>query len=301
MAEQGSHHRVPQSVEDLSALGQSAQQENIPRLGRRAMAALIWMLENPHRAAVCSITEIAVEAGVDPSTLTRLGKRLGLAGFTDLQEVFRKHIAQRGLFYSNHAKGIMDRRSSGRANRFQQLAHEEVERILATASGTDDASIEKASELICNANNVYVIGVRATYSVAYFFGAFASFLRPRVAMLGISGGAIAEELAQVSRDDVFVVVSFRPYTKVAVEACAAMAKRNVPIVAITDASSPLAGEGESRVTLRTQGPFYFNSAVSSFLLVELLLSSVAEMLGPRAIAHMHEVEALLAETSIETD
>lgn len=292
---------VPQTTSELSAIVEGVRRGDDRRIGRRALGALVSMLEHPHRAAVQNISQIAKETNVDPSTLTRLGQRLGFSGFTELQEVFRRHVAERGLFYSTQTQGLIERNHSGAPNGLQDLANEEVGRLLETVAGLDEDEVRRAAELICKAEVVYVMGLRATHAVAYFFTSFASFLRPRVFMLGTSGNAIAEEMAQITEKDVFVPVSFRPYTQITVDACTAMMKRDIPIVALTDLSSPIAGEGPSHVTLRARSPFYFSSAASNFFVAQILLSAVAQQLGEAAIGHMGNVEVLLRELSIETE
>src|SRR3546814_17280161 len=76
-------------------------------LGQKALAALIGMLEAPHRAAVQSISEIARDSGVDPSTLTRLGQRLGFQGFPELPELFRNHVVKRDGYYSSQTQQLL--------------------------------------------------------------------------------------------------------------------------------------------------------------------------------------------------
>lgn len=291
--------RVPRSVADLSAIAEAVQRGSDRRLGRRALAALVSMLQQPHRTAVQNISQIAQEAKVDPSTLTRLGQRLGFSGFTDLQEIFRKYVAERGLFYSSQAENLMARDQPGSNGSVRDLANQEIRKLVETSAAIDQRHLDRATRLICNAQVVYVLGLRATHAVAYFFAAFAHFLRPRVVMLGASGAAFAEELAQISENDVLVAVSFRPYTQMTVDACVAMRKRDIPVVALTDLSSPIAADTSKHVTIRARGAFYFNSALPHFFIVQALLSEMAHHLGPEVVKHMNSIESLLKEMSIE--
>ena len=56
-----------------------------------------------------SISELAASLGVNPSTLTRLAKRLGFEGFSDFQSVFRDAIASEPrYFYSRQADHLLE-------------------------------------------------------------------------------------------------------------------------------------------------------------------------------------------------
>ncbi|MCZ7596639.1 MAG: hypothetical protein M5U09_01190 [Gammaproteobacteria bacterium] len=62
-------------------------------LGTRAFHTLAWLVDEPHLAAVSTITDLSRRLNVNASTLTRLAKRLGYGGFNELQAVFRRHVA----------------------------------------------------------------------------------------------------------------------------------------------------------------------------------------------------------------
>src|SRR3546814_7616707 len=97
----------PRSLESLRSLIEGSRNGADLGLGQKALAALVGMLEAPHRAAVQSISEIARDSGVDPSTLTRLGQRLGFQGFHELQELFRNHVVKRSAETPSELQSLM--------------------------------------------------------------------------------------------------------------------------------------------------------------------------------------------------
>ena len=87
--------RTPQSLEELRTLALAlARGEGDLSLGGKAQSVFSRLLDAPEQAAVRSISELAASLGVNPSTLTRLAKRLGFDGFSDFQSVFRNAIAK---------------------------------------------------------------------------------------------------------------------------------------------------------------------------------------------------------------
>jgi DNA-binding MurR/RpiR family transcriptional regulator len=288
--------RPPRSIDDLTRwIGPNGDAV----LGKRAHAALTKMLQAPHLAAVQSISEIASNNNVDPSTLTRLGKRLGFHGFTGLQDLFRNHVVQRTGYYSDRTQKLLTKKPEGGSDLARLLAEEEVKNVHDTIYRITDKTIEKAVSLIVNARRVYVLGLRASFSFAHFFAYHLGFMGQDVMLLGGAGFTVAEDLAHLTERDVLVVVSFRPYATVTVSAAKFAASRGVPLVAITDLGSPYGEAGKKCVEICVASAVYFNQSLSSLLLVELLLAAVAKKVGPSAVQAIQDLELQLRKLDIE--
>ena len=87
-------------------LEQITQGQVALRLGAQARRVLTAMVEQPQRAAVSTISQLATELGVNASTLSRLAQRLGYSGFNDLQAVFRRELTEGSHFYSEQASRL---------------------------------------------------------------------------------------------------------------------------------------------------------------------------------------------------
>lgn len=252
-------------------------------------------------AAVQSISEIARNQGVDPSTLTRLSQRLGFQGFSDLQQLFCDHVVARSGYYTDRAQRILSKRQEEGLEFVNELAGEEISNILETSSALDQAALFKAADLIGSSRRVYILGLRASYSIAHFFSYFLGFLRHDVILLGGAGFTIGEDLAHLTTEDVLLVISFRPYTNVAISACRSAKERGIPTVALTDISSPISQNRCSDVSLFVQSDYYFNIALSNFFLAQALLSTVAKKLGSDVLRGMSDLEHQLQSLDIETN
>jgi len=71
----------------------------------RLMRAASYAIDNPEEVAFGTTAEIAAKAGVQPSTLVRLGQHFGFSGFSDMQEVFRAEI-RKGWRLWRSAQGL---------------------------------------------------------------------------------------------------------------------------------------------------------------------------------------------------
>lgn len=293
---------TPSSVEDLRVvLNDERAKSGRSRVGEKTLAVLADMLDRPGSSAVDSISEVATRNGVDPSTLTRLGKKLGFAGFAELQDIFRRHVSQTQPFYSSRVQDrvaeqvtIDDPRELLRVH-----AQSESQRVLQTANSLDAGAITRAVDAIVSAKHVCVLAMRATYAFSYFFGTYLGTLRENVRILGGPGQALTSELASLTPDDLLVAVTFRPYTRAVVTAVEIMKENGVPILALTDANSALQVGPEHGTSVVMNEPFYFDSATSQFFTIQTILLAAARRLGPAAVAITKRRERLDKALNIE--
>ena len=158
---------------------------------RRAAETLIEHLDdlNSYRAA-----ELAALAGVSKATLSRLCRSLG---FVDFEEV-REHLRAR--------------RYAGEPQRV------EVAPSLAGFAGQQAESIHRALQqpaladvidLLATARQITVVGWRNSHPVAMHLRQQLAHTRPDVRLAPLPGQVIGEELADLTADDLVMVVGFR--------------------------------------------------------------------------------------------
>src|SRR3546814_648971 len=135
----------PRSIEELRELVVLISREQSPiSLGGKALEALAKLVDAPEQAAVRTISELGDLLSVNASTLTRLSKKLGFAGFNDFQNIFRQAIADdERYFYSRQAGRLMSTTPAGDQSRavFERLAREtaaNVEGFMARIAAATD-------------------------------------------------------------------------------------------------------------------------------------------------------------------
>ncbi|MFA7436809.1 MurR/RpiR family transcriptional regulator [Castellaniella sp.] len=289
------------SIQDLRNIV-TAEQKSTGRskVGTKALAVLADMLEHPGAAAVESISELAARNAVDPSTLTRLGKRLGFTGFNGLQDVFRHHVAETEPFYSARIKESLSAQpSQGTQALIWHHLQSEADKILAMARDLDVHAAERAVEQLVAAKRVYVLALRATYGLGFYFSSYLSTLRTDVNMLGGPGNALATELDRITTEDVLVAISFRPFTKSTVAVVDVLRDAKVPLLTITDTKSPIALDASHGTTITIDHPFHFDSSATHFAVLQTLLLLAARRLGTSAVERSSRLEKLYRTLDIE--
>ncbi len=289
------------SVEDLHEfLKKERNSSGRGRAGDKTLAVLADMLNRPGFAAVDSISTIAAHNKVDPSTLTRLGKRLGFSGFSELQDIFRLHVMHTQPFYSGRVQErVAELGQVSVPESMQHHAQAECQKLLSVAREIDPEVIEKAVEQLVAAKHVYVLGLRATYALSYFFGSYLGILRENVTILGGPGYPFSSDLARINKDDLLVAISFRPYTRMVVTAVDLIKENGTPTLVITDTNSPFKSSSEQDVTITLDQPFYFDSATAQFFAIETLLLATAKRQGSTAVEMTKRRERIAQALEVE--
>lgn len=294
----------PRTLEELRALALSIGRGEAPvTLGAKAHDVFAKLVEAPEQSAVRSISELADQLGINPSTLTRLAKRLGFAGFGEFQDVFRATIADdQKYFYSRQAGRLLAARTDANAEIavFEQLGRETAANIDGFVAQLDSASLAGATGLLADARRIRVHGERQFHALASFLTYCLGMVRSDVALLDAPRLGVAEGLSQLEEGDVVVVASCAPYTRRVADVAKAAANNGQAVIAITDSrASPLVPPARYAFFIPHASSFYSNSMGAYIVFCEALLNLVARELGDQALKALAGRERLIAAMDIE--
>ena len=163
-------------------------------LSPQEQRAADFMRDHLADLATYNATEVARLSGVSKATVSRLYRRLGFEGADEL----RDHV--RAL----RASGVpvaSDTPASYPAHLEQELAN-----LRAALAGLD---LAPAAALIAGARRVIVVGFRNSYPMALHLRQQLAQARPGVELAPQPGQSVGEELADLTADDVVVLVGFR--------------------------------------------------------------------------------------------
>ena len=187
--------------------------------------------------ALGTVTSVAGEAGVQPSTLVRFAQAFGYSGFSDLQDVFKAHLADGG-------RGGADQWEEASSSEAARLVDGFIRSSATSLAGVRDrldlAQFEAMSQTLAGADLIYIIGSKRAFSLVSYVSLALANLGVRNLALDNVGSTAFELLRCASPSDAVLAVSFTPYNSITPELAASAAQRGVPIVSMTDSAfSPL--------------------------------------------------------------
>lgn len=248
-------------------------------LPKRLAQIAAYALGNPDEIAFGTAASIAQTAGVQPSTLIRFAQHLGFDGFTSLQSVFRERLRERQVSYEERLVALQGDTHGLSKNRvilngFLAAASQSVETI---SRQVEDNVLDGAVDVLARAETIYLLARRRSYPItAYMAYAFGK-LKIRNQLIESTAGIDPEILSFAGPEDAAIAISFSPYASATIDHAAALAARNVPVIAITDSAfSPLAQSAKLWFEA-AEGDFSgFRSLSGTMALAMALTVSVAE-------------------------
>lgn len=261
-------------------------------LSEQLQAAARYVLNQPREVALLSMREQARQAGVQPATMTRLAKHLGLTGYEDIRQAYAD--AMRGDV-TGFAGRVGAQAKSQKLKGDQVLATDMLGGIAAQIGRlSQPQSLEtlvEAARRLGAARRIYCLGLRSSHSPAWHLHYILSLAGKHSVMLDAVGGIGADALGSATPEDVMVAASVLPYTRQTIEIADYAGAAGVPLVAITDSLvSPLAQLAACTVVIPTESPSFLHTMSPAFVVAEVLGALVAGQAGDAAGAALAAVD-----------
>ncbi|MBO0753291.1 MAG: MurR/RpiR family transcriptional regulator [Bradyrhizobiaceae bacterium] len=242
-----------------------------------------YIVRQSHAVAFSTVDQMAVQLGVNPSTIVRFCYRLGLNGFPDLQERMRQVV--RGQL--SLADELVDAGAAGahlHGTAFGESLSHDMRNLHRTIRGLKADDLNRAVNQLIAARRVYVVAGFSAFSVAHYFGLVLSRLRPDVYTIQSDEGVSKVRLAEIGQPDCIVAFTFQRYAQFTQRAVAWARERNSTIIVITDTPISAAGQIADTVLVAfPSGTGKQNSMVAPMAVANALLNGVVAAKGTGAL------------------
>ena len=256
--------------------------ERARELPKRLAQIATYALEHPDEIAFGTVSSIAAQAHVQPSTLVRFSQAIGYQGFSDLQEVFSSRLRDRILNYDERIEQLrLHALSASKPNVIYHGFSDAAEKsIVGLREKLDPAALDKAVEMLSKAETIYLIGLRRSFPISSYMSYAFGKLGVRNILIDAVAGLASEQLNFATKKDAVLAISFTPYASETVSLTRAAARQHVPIVALTDSPfSPLAQAANLWIEVAEANFEGFRSMSATLTLAMTLTVAVAEKRG----------------------
>ena len=255
-----------------------------------------YVLDRPRDVALLSMREQARQAGVQPATMTRLAKHLGMDGYDDVRELYAAAVREGDLGFAGKAgvQVVSQKLRGDKALAAEMLKSigAQIER-LAAPDRLD--SLVAAARALASARRIFCLGLRSSHSVGWHLHYVLSLVGERSTHIDGIAATGADVLARATGRDVLLVASVLPYTRMTVELAEYAVERGLRVVAITDSEvAPLAQIAQHSVIVPTDSPSFFHAMSPAFVVAEILGAIIAGRGGEDALATLRHTDQHLA-------
>ena len=254
-------------------------------LPKRLLQVADFAVDHPEEIAFARVSDLASQAGVQPSTFVRFAQTLGYSGFSDLQAVFRAHARQRWPDYRERLDTLVeaateDTPAGSAANPLRMLhgfVHASRVSLDHLEQTIEAQTLQQAVEMLSNARSLFLAGTRRVYPVVVYLRYALRKLGLRAELLDDAGGNAERQAELLGPGDLVLAISFTPYAAATVDLATIAARRGAEVVAITDSPfSPLIPVASCWLEVAETDHAGFRTLSATLALASMLAVSVAE-------------------------
>ncbi|WP_320822325.1 MurR/RpiR family transcriptional regulator [Reinekea sp.] len=249
--------------------------ENQKTLSKRLFQVAQYLLDHPNEIAFGTVVVIARDAGVHPSTLVRFANAFGYSGFSEMQSLFKQQLRQEAPSYNDRMRVAQefdgDQADTNPISLLRQFSSANSAALDQLISNLDLDQLERAEQLLNDAQTIYVMGVRRAFVVATYLGYALRHAERRAFLIDGVGGLTQEQASSMRSSDVLIAISFDPYGPETQGVARDAIARGIPVVLITDSQlSPLAAEATAILAVQEASIHGIRSLSASLCVAQAL-------------------------------
>ena len=264
--------------------------------GQKQIAQFI--IDHYDKAAFMTAAKIGETVDVSESTVVRFASSIGYSGFPELQKALQVLIKNK--LTTVQRIGLDDDIIDDTDKLHKKIIKNEMNNMRSLYESFDTEALDKATEIILNANRVYILGLRTSSTLSNYLGFYLDVIIDNVKVLNNSGiNSIYEEIIRVKEDDALIVISYPRYSKITIDATKFMREKKTKIVAITDTeSSPVYGLSDVALLAKSNIVSFVDSLVVPLCLINNLITNISLKEKDDIVEYYNRLEQLWDNHSI---
>ena len=194
----------------------------------RAVAG--YISENYDESAFMTLEQLAAAAGVSTTTVVRFAKELGFEGYSEMQKALRSDLKAKAGLPERFDETSLDIPEDALLRKCMQT---DIANIEQTFHANDISKLHEAIYMLSKPVNLYLLGMRRSYSLAnYAFSHFGQ-IRRDVHIINATGLNYPEEILPAKKGDICLAFIFPRYSHTTLTQLAYLKNKGVRIILIT--------------------------------------------------------------------
>jgi len=204
--------------------------------GQKAIATFIT--DHYDQAVFMTAAKLGETVGVSESTVVRFAACVGFEGYPQFQLALEEWVKSK---WSGVQKIGYKYGNSTQSEILTSVLTADMEKIGETLNNLDTAAFEMAVDVILEAKNIYIVGIRSCEPLADFLCFYLQMIRGNVTLLRTtSTSEMFEQMIRINENDAIIGISFPRYSMRTLKAMEFANDRNAKVISITDSvNSPM--------------------------------------------------------------
>lgn len=263
--------------------------------GQRQIAR--FLLAHYDKAAYMTAAKLGSEVSVSESTVVRFVIELGYAGYPEFQKALQELIRTK---LTSFQRMEVTNHLIGKGDVLEKVLMSDVDKIRRTLEGISHDAFENAVDAIVKAKNIYIIGVRSSYTLAGFLNYNFRMIFDNVHLIETtSGGELFEQILNIGPQDVMIAISFPRYSKRVINAVAYAERAGAQVISLTDSSdSPIATDADHVLVAQSDMASFVDSLVAPMSIINALVVAVSRAQEEEVSQRLRKLEVIWDEYDV---
>ncbi|MGI6030457.1 MAG: MurR/RpiR family transcriptional regulator [Eubacteriales bacterium] len=250
-----------------------------------------FMRNNMESIAFSTLETLASKVGVSTTTIIRFSRAIGYSGFGDMQQSVQDELQNKST--------LPERLDSMEQTSGNALLHEsfsiDLDNIRQTLMAQNDQDLSKAVQWISQAGKIYILGMRSSFSTAYYMASRLGEIKKNIHFIQSTGMLYPEEIVGAEPEDVCIAYFFPRYSKTATNILSWLKSRGVKTILFTAMNNlAIRGYGDINLPCATKSASYKNSLTAPICLTNYLVAELAKQNYEEAREVLSRTEDILS-------
>lgn len=247
--------------------------EKMPEFSKSQRLIGGYIVDHYEKAAYMTAAKLGVAVNVSESTVVRFAIEMGYEGYPEMQKALQNFSKNR-LTALQRLDITNDRVDT--ENVLKSVLQQDIDRIKTTIEMTSQDAFNEAVDKILSAKNIYIFGAMSSNVLSRFMDYYFQLIFDNVHYVQpINTSGVYQQLIRMSKNDVFIVISFPRYSQSTVNATNYAASCGADIIAITDSvTSPLAAHANQLLLAKSDMASFADSLVAPLSLINAIIVAV---------------------------
>lgn len=240
------------------------------RMSKSQKAIADFISDHYGQAVFMTAAKMGETLGISESTVVRFAAFIGYSGYPEFQRDLEDWVQNK--INSVQRIGAKYGRSS-QSEILTSVLTADIEKIKDTIDNLDSAAFETAVDIILEAKNVYIMGIRSCAPLADFLQFYLNMIRGNVILLRTTSvSETFEQMIRIDENDAIIGISFPRYSMRTLKAIEFANDRNAKVITITDSvHSPMNLYSSCNLLARSDMVSIVDSLVAPLSLINALV------------------------------
>ena len=239
--------------------------------GQKAISAFIY--DHYDQAVFMTAAKLGETVGVSESTVVRYAMYIGYNGYPEFQRDLEDWVQNK--INSVQKIGAKYGKST-QSEILTSVLESDIEKLRDTIHNLDPVAFETAVDIILEAKNIYIMGVRSCEPLADFLHFYLNMVRGNVMLLKTTSmSETFEQMLRIDEQDAMIGISFPRYSMRTLKAMEFANDRNAKVITITDSvHSPMNLYSSCNLLARSDMVSIVDSLVAPLSVINALVVAI---------------------------